>query len=259
MADTPTGEDLLAIAAGGWGSGESQWLDGWLMRASEGFTHRANSVWPVGPLNRPLPDALKAVRAWYAQRGLSAWIQTVSGSKLDRQLEELGHARTAGAALRQTAAVEDVLDVLLSVAPLGVKESFSDGPTDDWLALWRTGEVPPIGRTVLGSGASVQYMTVYDAESGKPLAIGRTALAARPQPQGSTPAQWASLAALETVPAARRRGLAKLVMDGLLEWAQDHGAQHVFLEVTEDNAPALALYKSLGFSTDHAYHCRVLA
>ena len=102
-----------------------------------------------------------------------------------------------------------------------------------------------------------QYATLYDAESGAPLAIGRVALATRPG-HPDEPAQWAGLAAIETAPDARRRGLAKLVIDMLLEWAADQGATDAFLEVFKDNAPALALYESIGFRTDHAYHFRII-
>lgn len=256
MADTPTGEELLAIAAGGWGFTDSTWIDGWHLRAGGGFTHRANSAWPVGPLSRPLPDALAAVRAWYAERELPALIHIVAGSDLDREIENLGHGEVSHGALRQTADVDDVLDLLLDVAPIGVKETFSDAPDDQWLSLYRAGQTPPVAREILGSGESVRYASVFDPESGSVLAIGRAALATRPGDEG--PAQWAGLAGIETAPAARRRGLAKLVIDGLLEWAADEGATHAYLEVGADDAPALALYASLGFTTHHAYHYRVI-
>ncbi|HLK42575.1 MAG TPA: GNAT family N-acetyltransferase, partial [Thermoleophilia bacterium] len=115
---------------------------------------------------------------------------------------------------------------------------------------------PPVAREILGSGEAVRYASVFDPESGSVLAIGRAALASRPGDEG--PARWAGLAGIETAPAARRRGLAKLVVDGLLEWAADEGATHAYLEVGADNAAALALYESLGFTTHHAYHYRVI-
>jgi N-acetylglutamate synthase len=256
MADKPTGDALLATAAGGWGHAESTWVDGWHLRAADGFTHRANSAWPIGPLERPLPDAVAAVRAWYTERGLRPLVQVIIGSELDTALAELGHAETRARSLRQTAAVSDVLDTLLSVAPIGVKESFTDAPGDDWLAVYRTGGLPPIARQVLGSGDTLQYATIYDSDSGKPLAIGRGALAA--PPDSPEPAHWVGISSVETAPEARRRGLAKLVMDALLEWADEHGATDVFLEVTPDNVPAVALYDSLGFTTHHEYHYRVI-
>jgi ribosomal protein S18 acetylase RimI-like enzyme len=255
MADVATGDDLFAIAAGGWGYTESAWIDGWQLRAGGGFTRRANSAWPIGPLSRPLPEAVAAVRDWYAARGLPALINVVTGAELDLALERLGYPAQHGA-LRQTAVVSDVLDLLADVAPIDVKEIFDDAPDERWLRLYRAGTLPPAAREILGSGERVRYATVYDPDTGAALSIGRAALAVRPGDVG--PADWLALAGIETAPAARRRGLAKLVTDGLLEWASDRDATHVYLEVGDDNAPALELYESLGFTTDHAYHYRVI-
>jgi GNAT superfamily N-acetyltransferase len=257
MADTPTDDDLAAIAAGGWGYTESAWIDGWQLRAGGGFTHRANSAWPLDPLTRPLSDVLAEVRAWYAGRNLPALVNVVAGSPLDLELAGLGHGETA-AAVRQSARIDDVLDLLLEVAPIGVTETFADAPDDRWLSLYRSGDVPPAAREILGGGDRVRYATVFDPQTGEPLAIGRAALAVRPGGEGEREARWAGLAAIETAPSARRRGFAKLVVDGLLEWAADEGATDAYLEVTPDNTPALKLYESLGFTTHHAYHYRVI-
>ena len=256
MADTPTADDLAAIAAGGWGCTESTWIDGWQLRAGGGFTHRANSAWPVNPHSRPLTDVLPEIRAWYAERGLPALANVVAGGALDLELARLGYGETSHAALRQSARVDDVLDVLLEVAPIGVTESFADAPDDLWLLLYRNGDLPPVAAQILGAGEGMRYATVFDPQSGEPLAIGRAALAVRPGDNG--PARWAGLAAIETAPAARRRGLAKLVIDGLLEWAADQGATDAYLEVGPDNTAAVKLYESLGFTTHHSYHYRVI-
>ncbi|MGH6653970.1 MAG: GNAT family N-acetyltransferase [Actinocrinis sp.] len=257
MADNPTADALFATAAAGWGFAESSRVDGWRLRAAGGFTHRANSAWPIGPLERSLPDAIAEVRSWYLARRLRPLIQVVVGSDLDVKLDGLGHHETRARALRQTANVEKVLDTLLSVAPIGVKEAYSDAPSEDWLALYRSGDLPPAARQVLGSGDRVQFATVYDSDSGEPVAIGRAALSAAPD-SDLTPT-WVGLSAIETSPAARRRGLAKLVVDALLEWAGEHGATDAYLEVTPDNAPAIAMYDALGFTTHHEYHYRVIA
>ncbi|MFM7344992.1 MAG: GNAT family N-acetyltransferase [Tagaea sp.] len=45
-----------------------------------------------------------------------------------------------------------------------------------------------------------------------------------------------------TVPAARGRGLARRAIDALSGWALRRGATRAYLQVTETNAPARALY-----------------
>jgi len=46
---------------------------------------------------------------------------------------------------------------------------------------------------------------------------------------------------------ARRRGLGRALVEELVAYARAHGAARVLLEVRASNAPAIALYESLGF------------
>jgi ribosomal-protein-alanine N-acetyltransferase len=53
---------------------------------------------------------------------------------------------------------------------------------------------------------------------------------------------------LAVEPASRRRGAARVLLQTLLDEGRARGAAIVLLEVRQSNAPALALYSSLGFS-----------
>lgn len=241
---------LQVIAAQCWGYAELSYLDGWEMRAADGFTLRANSVWPVGRLDRSLEQAIAAMSAWYAERGLLARVQCIAGSELDFALTARGHTPTDGGALRQTA---DVLEALSLLVPPDAKVSLAGTPDDTWMSLYRTGGLPPVAPQVLGSGDRYCYSTIHDPDDGSPLAVGRAVLV----PDEDRPL-WVGLAAIETAPAARRRGLAKAVMRAMLEWAAERGARQAVLEVTPGNDAALSLYRSIGFRTRHMHHCRVI-
>ncbi|UAJ81625.1 ribosomal protein S18-alanine N-acetyltransferase [Leifsonia sp. ZF2019] len=52
---------------------------------------------------------------------------------------------------------------------------------------------------------------------------------------------------IAVAPRARRRGLARALMNALIGEARSRGAQEIFLEVRDDNPGAQALYVSLGF------------
>jgi ribosomal protein S18 acetylase RimI-like enzyme len=256
-ADTDPGgreeapDGLFPVAADCWGFLESERLDGWELRAGAGFTSRANSVWPLGPLHRPLTQALDFTGAWYAERGLTGRVQVTVGAELDERLAAAGFDRVRDAALRQTAAVGPALETLVARAHPNVPVSTTDRPQDRWLRLYRAGALPPQAKQILGSGERYHYATVYDESSGEPLSIGRAVLAG---PSDS----WVGLAAIETAPEARRRGLARLILRTLLQWAAQHGARHAMLEVRAENEGAIALYRDLGFRTAQTYHYREL-
>jgi ribosomal-protein-alanine N-acetyltransferase len=52
---------------------------------------------------------------------------------------------------------------------------------------------------------------------------------------------------LAVAPAGRRHGLGRALVEAILAALNNRGAQHVYLEVRESNAPARALYAAHGF------------
>ncbi len=65
---------------------------------------------------------------------------------------------------------------------------------------------------------------------------------------GRAVAGEAELLTIAVAPEARRLGLGRKLFARFLYQAQLRGADRAFLEVKADNAPALALYESAGFS-----------
>jgi RimJ/RimL family protein N-acetyltransferase len=60
-----------------------------------------------------------------------------------------------------------------------------------------------------------------------------------------------------TVPAARRRGAARLVLSAIARWACEHGAPRLYLQVERSNEAARRLYAAAGFTEVASYHYRV--
>jgi ribosomal-protein-alanine N-acetyltransferase len=77
------------------------------------------------------------------------------------------------------------------------------------------------------------------------------------QPASDTPAMGfallrvaadeAEILTIGVVPAARRQGLARALVQAGAHQATDLGAKHLFLEADAANTPAIGLYRSLGF------------
>ena len=68
---------------------------------------------------------------------------------------------------------------------------------------------------------------------------------------------WLCLEAVATDPAWRGRGLAAAVVSALTGWGSRQGARAHALQVNADNAPALKLYRRLGFTQElYRYHYR---
>ncbi|MFE7858064.1 GNAT family N-acetyltransferase [Streptomyces sp. NPDC057403] len=233
--------ELAQVAARAWRPVESERLGEWELRAAGGFTRRANSVLPLGDPGMPLDEALAAVRRWYGERGLPAYVQTATGGEgtqemLCAELERRGWVREVTAEL-WTGALAPVAD-----RAEGAGVVLSRQADEAWLARYQRKGVSEVALKVLGSGPSVWFATVPG--DGAPAAIGRCVVDGR----------WASFAAVEVDPAQRRRGLATTVLAALARRALDEGASAAWLQVEEDNAGARALYAGMGFAAHHAYH-----
>ncbi|MCI3242960.1 GNAT family N-acetyltransferase [Streptomyces spinosisporus] len=234
-------EELAQVSSRAWRPVESERLGEWELRAASGFTRRANSVLPLGDPGLPLDEALTAVRHWYGERGLPAYVQTATGAEgtqelLCAELERRGWVREVSAEL-WTGALAPVAD-----RAEGAGVELSRTADEAWLTRYQRKGVSEVALKVLGSGPSVWFATVPG--DGSPAAIGRCVVDGR----------WASFAAVEVDPALRRRGLATTVLAALARPALDEGASAAWLQVEQDNTGARVLYAGLGFAAHHAYH-----
>jgi ribosomal protein S18 acetylase RimI-like enzyme len=237
-------EELARVAARAWRPVESERLGDWELRAASGFTRRANSVLPLGEPGLPLDEALGAVRRWYGERGLPAYVQTATGAEgtqelLCAELEERGWVREVTAEMW----VGPLAPIADRAEPSGVV--LSREADEAWLARYQRRGVSEVALRVLGGGPSVWFATVPGATQGAaPAAIGRCVVDGR----------WAGFAAVEVDPALRRQGLGTAVMAALARQALDEGASAAWLQVEAENAGARELYAGMGFVAHHAYH-----
>ncbi|MET9389743.1 GNAT family N-acetyltransferase [Streptomyces sp. NPDC006624] len=237
-------EELARVAARAWRPVESARLGDWELRAASGFTRRANSALPLGDPGMPLDEALTAVRRWYGERGLPAYVQTATGAEgtqelLGARLEERGWVREVTAELW--------VGPLAPIADRGdpARVVLSREAGEPWLARYQRKGVSEVALRVLGSGPSVWFATVPAAAEGAPVAaIGRCVVDGR----------WAGFAAVEVDPALRRQGLGTAVMAALARRALDEGASAAWLQVESGNTGARELYAGMGFAPHHAYH-----
>ena len=236
--------DLERLAARSWRGLEEEHFGNWLLRAGGGFTGRANSALVVGEPPTDLPTAVDAVTDWYARRGLRPMAQV--------PLPGAEHADAAFAAAGWVT-VEDVLVLTADLdawpAP-SVRVDLAPEPDDAWLAgyRYRGTPLPPVARQILVSGEQPVFAAVRLEPAPAPLA----AVA-----RGAVVDDWLIVTAVTVDDAYRRRGLATAVMGRLGAWGREHGTRSCLLQVVESNAPALALYRRMGFTEHHRYHYRL--
>ncbi|MDA5286749.1 GNAT family N-acetyltransferase [Streptomyces sp. Isolate_45] len=232
-------EELARVTARAWAPLESEPLGEWTLRASGGFTRRANSALPLGDPGIPLDEALGRVTSWYAERDLPAYVQASTGSAgtqelLCAELERRGWVNEVSAEVR-IGGLAPVADLDADVSDVRLTRT----PDEAWLGRYGKVRDPDLARRMLVAGPSVWFASLSDGR-----AVGRCVVDGR----------WAGFGAVTVAPEHRRRGLATAVMRALARRALEEGASAAWLQVETDNPGARALYDGMGFATHHAYH-----
>jgi ribosomal protein S18 acetylase RimI-like enzyme len=251
-------EDLQRVMVGAWPAMETEPLGDWLLRASRGFTQRANSVVTTGSPGMPLPSALDVVERWYAARGLAPNLTLAGPVGFDPASDPLGaEALRRGWAGRVPTATLTAPTRLLADHPPrrpGAQAGAVGDPqevvavggelSEAWLAAYR--RYRPVddvaARAILTGSPEQVFATATDA-GGRVVGIGRLGLAAA----------WGGIAAMWVDPALRRRGLASDLLTALARAAATRAIASLHLQADTDNAAALRFYERRGFERHHDY------
>jgi GNAT superfamily N-acetyltransferase len=221
--------------------------DGWLLRLSPGKAKRARSVNPHFGSSLPLDTKIARCEGIYAAHRLPALFRITPFRQphdLDAALERRGYvvfdptlvqvaslARVAGASNGSVAEIA-AASIAEFVDVAGAFRASTPGQ--------RAAHLERLAHTPLATHAVIARI------GGEPVACGQIALE-----DG-----LAGVYDMMTAPALRGRGLATQLVPALLGWARERGASHAFLQVNDDNAPALAVYRKFGFATAYRYHYR---
>lgn len=229
---TATPVDQLArIMARGWPAIESEPLGEWEMRASGGFTKRANSVAAFGDPGVGIDAGLDQVLAYYAARDLRPLVNLETGGPWETLLVERGWTPVDGG---DTTVLVAQLDRRW---PLDHDATITSDPDDAWLAAYVSpGESVDLARQVMSRASTAAHVSLDGA-------IARVVVTG----------EWAGLSALWVPEGKRRRGLARRLVTTCLGWAVEHGADKAYLQVVTGNDPAERLYREFGFVDHHEY------
>ena len=221
-------------------------VGGWLLRQGETATRRQNSVQTSAFSGEvPLDRAIERVEAWYAGFDRVACFQLTGQSRppgLDDVLAARGYRAVAPSAVmvrELDAALPEPADVILEGRSTAfVMQALAD---PHWPAAERA------ARAALFARIRRPLTFAVRAVGGVPIAGG---LAVVDGP-------LVGIFAMRTAVTARQAGHGRAVLGRLLGWGRAMGARAAYLQVEEENEPAVELYRSAGFRRLYGYRYRV--
>jgi N-acetylglutamate synthase len=218
---------------------------GWVLQATDGFSQRANAVWPLAwSSDAPLAEAVREAAAWCEAQGVAPCFKLADGVTHPPGLADALAAQ--GFAPRMETRVM-TLQLMgrqgfcpsEHIVPLGA-------PTPGfWQPIYEAApsEADFAERRDIVSRIAEPCGYALAELDGRPAAVGLGVLCGG----------FLGLYLMRTAPWARRQGLARAIMDALLHWGAAHEATLAYLQVEESNAAAIALYENAGFTTFYRY------
>ncbi len=236
-------------AMNAWPSTHQMVLDGWVLRFNGGFTRRANSVHPFYAGTRTLDEKIIACERAYAARRLPTTFKLTDAAQpgdLDAQLEARGYTNEAGAYVmtREICGSADL-------APGGDAVRLWHEASSEWLQAYielfaLPTEREPIVRNMF-AGMSMPRLMASLIDGGRTVACGMAVVEE----------EFMGVFGVATHADYRRRGYATRLMEHLLAWGREQGARTVYLQVMQNNAVAIEMYKRLGFNILYSHWYRV--
>jgi len=221
--------------------------DGWVLRFGGGYTGRANSVHPLYDGSLDVRGKIEFCERAYRRAGIRLLFKMTPAARpaeLDGLLEGLAYR-----AFNHTSVQTKPLDSG-TAGPDERGVSAYEGVDERWLEpVVRFREIPmhhaEVLRSILGAlNLPARFATL--SEGREVVACGLAVLED----------EWVGLFDIVTRADRKRRGHATRLIGHLLAWAGGHGASTAYLQVTQNNTPALQLYEKLGFREAYPYWYR---
>ncbi|MFT6606672.1 MAG: GNAT superfamily N-acetyltransferase [Halocynthiibacter sp.] len=235
----PDLQTLYAVVEATWPAASTSRLGPWTIRDGKGGGKRASAATAEAPFTPN--DIAAAEEAMRALDQTPLFMIRQGETTLDEALEARGYSIIDPVALYAC----DIAHLRRENAP-PVSGFAIWEPLAIMEELWREG------------GIGDARMAVMERVKG-----AKTGILARTKDRAAGTAfvaihqNIAMIHALEVAHGLRRAGTASNIMRIAAKWAQDQGARQMALAVTDANAPANALYLSLGMSVVGSYHYRI--
>jgi ribosomal protein S18 acetylase RimI-like enzyme len=235
---------LEEVAMNAWPALQQVLYDGWLLRFSQGYTRRSNSVNPLYDSTLPLDEKIAYCEAIYAAQNLPCIFRlTPSTLGLDQALERRGY-------------VVSSRNLVLHVPQISSEFVHQAGELalDEWLDLYNglsgsPGKKHPVQQAIIEKMIEPYLLAMVTDEHGKPVGCGLA----------SVEGEFVGFFNVVVDATKRGQGYGFKLMTSMLSWGREYGASQAYLLVEEGNAPARHLYESkCGFQTAYRYWYRVM-
>jgi len=221
--------------------------DGWVLRFAKGYTKRANSVNPLYSSIQDLSLKIQQCEQLYSEKNLETIFKitpTSSPDNLDLLLAKQGYRI-------ESPAIVHGLTLIKSDLAIDENIVYSGTMTEEWLNdFCRLNHITKQNRPIL------QYIleNIIPDKYIVSLKLGAQTIGCG---IGVLQDEYIGLYDIVIDSAYRNQGYGKKLIKSILKLGYGAGATHSYLQVLQNNIPAIKLYSSLGYKEMYQYWYRV--
>jgi N-acetylglutamate synthase len=230
-----------------WPAPSTMLMDGWVVCFANGYSGRANSASALRKDAILSDDLIDRIDRLYRDAGLAPTfrISPLAGRDCEGMLRKRGyHLKNEVSTM--------LLDLRSFNARMDDRIHITAAPTADWLKGVSIRQEP--------SKRSEAHLKMIVGDIRLPAAFASLMLENEPVGFGMSAIDrsWAELGSIMLDESQRGKGLGRAIVEALLEWAKEKGAERAFLQVDITNMIAIKLYANLGFKEIYRYRTLVL-
>ncbi len=235
------------LSMNAWPAMQTMLYDGWVLRSADGYTKRANSIYPLYDSTMDLDEKIGFCESFYRDLNLPAVFKMTEASTptdLDARLDALGYRIDSPTSVQ-------TLDLGMGKHEIPHGVDLKSNDTETWHeAFARMNNVSPdrrathenILRAILPDKC---YASI--SMDGHIIGCGL----------GVLQAGYLGIFDIVIDPDHRGQGHGTRLMEALLAWGEQAGAKASYLQVMCNNEPALCLYEKLGFEEKYQYWYKI--
>lgn len=230
-----------------WPALQTMHYDGWLLRFGNGVTRRSNSVSLLYPSTLDPDLKIGFCERLYESHLIEPCFKITAVSEpsgMDTRLESLGYS------IRSTISFQTMDISGMPGEPLGdirIESGLTQGWMDDFI---RMNEFDPMRKpTYLAIMQQIilPKCLVSLSHGHQTIGVGL----------GVAEGGFIGLFDIVVDRAYRKTGLGHLIVGNILRWGRKNGAHTAYLQVLQENYPAIRLYEKIGFSEAYRYWYRM--
>ena len=227
---------------------QTQLFDGWILRFSNNYAKRANSINPLYFSSEDVEKKIEKCVQIYRNNNLKVVYKLtdhIFPNELDNILEKKGYDFDGLTSVQ-----------LLSLNNLEISQSSStviyNNLADKWFTAFcelnkiHKNNQPTLKMMLENIVSDVCYVVLFNHKN-ETLACG----------MGVLEDEYIGLFDIVTNQKHRKKGYGMQLVLTILHWGKENGAKNAYLQVVLNNSPALRLYSKIGFKEEYRYWYRI--